>query len=299
MLYLAAANLFFFILILLLIAKCFRSRRRQKICDRMMEHVRIGYYRYRCTDGIILAANESFCKLLELEGITEEDVIGRSLNEFLISVEEEERLFEQQRRHGELRNYEYGFKTLKGKDKRVLYSSYIDKMSQGDKEIINVFMEDVTEEKFSYEKMRESEERYEKLFKNSGDMVIIFRLDDFTVEEVNPITEVVTGFSQEELVGQSLEVLFHPSQRKNLRESQKDLYFSNSSRLETVIIVCKNGAYKEMSLTLSVVEIKEDRKVMAVVKDVSSLVREREEQTRRKKELEDFWKASVEREERM
>jgi len=38
---------------------------------------------------------------------------------------------------------------------------------------------------------------------------------------------------------------------------------------------------------------------VAIIKDISGLVHEREEQVRRKEELEDFWKASVEREGRI
>jgi len=70
-------------------------------------------------------------------------------------------------------------------------------------------------------------------------------LDDFIIEEVNPITEVITAFSKDELTGMPFERLFHPSYRKQLQESQEDLLFKGSSRVETVL-VCKNGLYKEI-----------------------------------------------------
>ena len=180
----------------------------------------------------------------------------------------------------------------------VLHNSYIVRGHYKGEEVIEALLQDITDERMSYEKMKESQERYERLFKDSGDMVIISRLDNFTIEEVNPVTEVITGFSQENLAGRSFEDLIHPSHRRGLKECHKDLLFRGTARLET-IVVCKNGTYKEMILTLSVVEMKDHRIIMAVVKDVSTMVRERKEQDRRKKELEEFWKASVEREERI
>ena len=269
----------------------------QKTFQRLVEHINIGYYSYRCRDGVVLNANKAFVKILELE-VGVRNVIGRSLSELLIYVDGEESIRGELRKRKELRNYEYRFKTLNGKDKCVLHNSYIVRDPYTGGEMVEAFIEDVTEERSSYERMKESQERYEKLFKNSGDMVIICRLDDFTVEEVNPVTEVTTGYAEEELVGESFERIVHPSHRKSLKEAREDLLFRGTAKLE-IVIVCKNGVYKEMILTLSVVELKDDRIAMAVIKDVSALVKDREEQKRRKKELEDFWKASMEREERI
>jgi PAS domain S-box-containing protein len=156
----------------------------------------------------------------------------------------------------------------------------------------------MTNVRSSYEEMRDAEERYRKLFKNSGDMVVIYRYGSGMIEEINPVTDVLTGFSEEELVGRSFAELLHPSSRKELKEVHKDLMFRGHARMEGVI-VCKNGSYKEASLTLSMFEIKGEKVIMTIIKDISGLVREREEQVRRKEELEDFWKASVEREGRI
>ncbi len=297
MVYLVVSNLVFLFIAFYLTKKYLDYRYGQKTFQRLIDHVDAGYYRYRCRDGVILAANKGFLKILELDMSTEE-IVGRPLSEFLIYVDRRESIQEQLKMRNELRNYEYHFKTLSGKDKCVLHNSYMIKDLYNREEVIEALIEDITEEKLSYEKMRGTRERYEKLFRNSGDMVIICRLDDLIIEEVNPITEVITGFSESELVDVSFEKLFHPSHKKGLKEAREDLLFKGAARLETVV-VCKSGAYKEVIMTMSVVEIKDKRIAMAVVKDVSALVKEKEEQERRKKELEDFWKASVEREERI
>ncbi|MBD3427159.1 MAG: PAS domain S-box protein [Candidatus Omnitrophica bacterium] len=285
------------LIILVVLARNFLFlRHARRTCHRLIDHINVGYYRYRARDGVILAANKAFVDILEL-GSPVEDIVGRSLSELLIYVDGEGSIRSKLKQRGELKNYEYRFRTLEGKEKVVIHNSYIVK-SPGGEETIEALIEDVTEERRSYQKMKESQQRYEKLFKNSGDMVIICKFDDFIIEEINPVTEVITGFSQEELVGKPFGDFFHPTHRKGLKESREDLLFRGNSRAEA-IIVCKNGSYKEVILTLSLVEIKEHRVVLILVKDVSAMARERVEQQKRKKELEEFWKASTEREERI
>ncbi|MFH1664668.1 MAG: PAS domain S-box protein [Candidatus Omnitrophota bacterium] len=296
MIWLIVSNLITLLIAVYLAVSISRRMEGCRIARRLLESLNIGYCRLRRRDGVILAANNGFAGMLELD-ISEKNITGRSLSELIIYAEDEEKIRELVKSKGELRDYEYHYKTLKGKDKCARYNAFLGK-SPGGEDIIEILVEDMTEEKTAYEKMRGSQERYEKLFRNSGDMVIICGLSNFIIEEVNPITEVITGFSAGELAGKPFSGLFHPSHRKGLLGIQRDLLFKGASRWETVM-VCKNGTYKEAIMTLSLVEIDDDRVVMAVGKDVTALFGEREEQARRQKEMEDFWKAAVKREERM
>lgn len=298
MILLAAATLILLLISIYFIKRSLKYRATQVTFKKLIDHTNIGYYRYRNRDGVILAANRGFVNILDLDAKPRE-IIGRSISELLVYVNGEESIRKKLKEKGELRNYEYRFRTLKGHDKYVLHNSYMTRDAYNREEVIEALIEDVTEQRVSYEKMRESQQWYEKLFKNSGDMVIIFRMtEEMIINEVNPVTEVITGFTSEEITGMSFERLVHPSGRRALKECRDDLMFRGSSRLDTVI-VCKNGTYREVIVTLSSVELEGGDIVMAVIKDVSALVKEREETRRRKAELEDFWKASVEREERI
>ncbi|MGB2599872.1 MAG: PAS domain-containing protein [Candidatus Omnitrophota bacterium] len=277
--------------------KFLEFRRTKRILQRLIDHTHTGYYKYRCRDGVVIEANKTFLDILELD-MKKDEAIGRSLSELIIYVDDEGSIRERVKREKVIRDYEYHFKTLDGKDKWVLYNSYMVKDPRTGEETIEALIRDMTDVRSSYEEMRDAEERYKKLFKNSGDMVIIYRFDSGMIEEINPVTDILTGFSEEELVGRSFAELLHPSSRKELNEARKDLMFRGHARMEGVI-VCKNGSYKETSFTLSMFEIKGEKVTMAIIKDISGLVHEREEQVRRKEELEDFWKASVEREERL
>lgn len=290
-------NLITLVVFILFLLKFLEYRYSKKTFHRLMDHINIGYYRYRYSDGVVLAANEGFLHILELK-IDPKEVVGKSLKELMIYVQDERSVRELVNRKKRLRDFEYHFKTLKGKDKWVVHNSYLATDPRTGEKVIESLIEDITEEKLSYERMKESQERYKKLFVNSGDLVVIFRLSDLSIEEVNPMTEVLTGYSSRELMGKSFEVLIHPSYRKKFKESQEDLIFKGSASLEAVV-VCKNGAYKDCMFTMSVVEIEEEKIALVLIKDISEMARQREEENRRKKELEEFWKASMEREERI
>lgn len=58
--------------------------------------------------------------------------------------------------------------------------------------------------------MRKSAERYRLLFENAKDAILTVDLDG-VVTDVNRETEVVTGYSREELVGQHTDRLLTPA----------------------------------------------------------------------------------------
>lgn len=283
--------------LILVMRKCAQHRRNSWALHNLIERINIGCYRYRCKDGIVLRANRGFIDMLELD-LTPKEAVGRSLRELMIYVEGENSIREQIRIRGELRNFEYHFKTLKGKDKWVLHNSYIVRDPYTGEEAVEAMVQDISDERLSYDSMKQSQERYEKLFANSGDMVIIYQASGSIVEEINPVTEVITGYSAKEIVGAPFEGLFHPASRLKIKEAQEDLLFKGGTQLEAVMVL-RDGTYKEVFLTMSAVELREDRMVMVIVKDISELVKDMEEQKRRKTALEDFWKAAVEREERI
>jgi PAS domain S-box-containing protein len=290
-------NLVILAIIVFMGARFFELKRAKMTLQRLMDQTHTGYCKYRYKDGVVIEANRGLIDILELDMGTDE-AVGRSMSELVIYIDDEDKIRKRIKTEGVLRNYEYHFKTLKGKDKWVLYNACMIKDPRTGEEAIEALIKDITDTRAPYGEMREAEERYRKLFKNSGDMVIIYKFDDGSIEETNPVTDVLTGFSAEELAGKPFAELLHPSSRNQLKESHKDLMFRGHARLEG-IIVCKNGPYKEVSLTLSMFEIRDNKIVMAIIKDMSGLIRDREEQVRRKEDLEEFWKASIEREERL
>lgn len=295
MLYLILANA-----ALLLICWFFNFFRRKIIQNRLkriLDHTGMGYCEYKTSDGRIIFSNQGFIALFELQ-LSPSDLKGRYVSEFFTFLEEKGITPEKMREKGCLRNVECVVRSSSGKEKKVSLNPYISVDPYRGEEVIAVLIEDITGVKDSYENMKESQERYEKLFKSSGDMIAIFNFSGLKIAEVNPAAEELTLYSQEELLKKTFIEMIHPLQRKKFAESQDDLLFSNSVKVET-IMVRKDGRYRNVMLSMNKLDIKETAMVMAVVKDISSLVTEREEESRKKKEMEQFWKSAVEREERI
>ena len=277
--------------------KCFNCKSKERTYQDLIDNINVGYYKYRTRDGVILSANQGFINIFELDMGTKE-VVGRSISELMIYVDGKESIRKQLKERGKLVDHEYHFKTLKGKDKYVLHNSRLSYDFLSREEIVVGLIEDITEQQAAHNKMKESQEKYEQLFKSSGDMVFIFDLESFVIKEINPITEVITGFSAEEVEARPVENIFHPTSRKKLKNSREDLLFGGASKMEAVI-VCKDGSYREVLITMSLVNIKGENCAIAVIKDISALVKDKEENFKRQKELEEFCNAAIEREERI
>ncbi len=295
--YLVISNLLFLFVTIYFAIRYVKSRHNIQSLLKLIEKTNIGYYRYRTTDGVIRGLNRRFIEILELD-LTRREIVGRSISELIIYIEGEKSIREELKRNGTLHNFEYRFRTLKGNIKCVRHNSSLVSDPTTREEVVEALIEDITEEKAAYEKTKEARERYEKLFRSSGDIVIICGIEDMRVEEANPTTEIITGFTQQELVRKKFQELLHPLERGKLDDSWKELFIKRTARVETVIVT-KTGVYKEVLMTLDIVDMKPLEVVMAIIKDISVLAVEREKQKEQQKSLEEFREVSITREERI
>jgi len=264
--------------------------------EHFIGHTRTGYIKYRHSDGSIIDINQGLIDLLELT-VNRKSVIGKDVKEFFI-VDEEQGGIKEQLVKGTEGKQKMHFQTLEGKEKWISYTAYPQRDPYSGQVMIRTFIEDMTGEEEATQKMKETEVRYEKLFKHSGDMVILYDLKERNIEEINPITEIITGFRNNELTGSPFEELIHPAYRGEVQEKHEEMLIKGGANVRAVI-VCKEGRYKEVWLTFSIVQIKGKKIVMAVIKDISEMVKEKEEQKKIREELENIRDASLEREERI
>jgi PAS domain S-box-containing protein len=105
---------------------------------------------------------------------------------------------------------------------------------QGKPRILSI-MRDITEQVEAERELREREEQYRSIFEASIDSLVISNLLDSRIVEVNPAACKMLGYTREELIGLTPEVLVHPDSLPLVAEG---LYrFQQTGRDDTLQMV--------------------------------------------------------------
>ncbi|MFA6636902.1 MAG: PAS domain-containing protein [Candidatus Omnitrophota bacterium] len=295
--YLIVSNILFLLLVLTIGQRCLKCCIGERKTRNILNHIVFGYFRCRLKDGIVLASNKEFSEILEL-GAAPGDILGRPIERLVVAVNPDEFILKEIKEKKQLRGFECRVKTLTGKEKVLALRGCVVPEPDTREEIAEIFLEDVTERTEFYDKMRKSREKYEKVFNSSGDMVVIFDPYEMIIKEANFTASETTGFSQEELSGTRMDLIVHPMDRQKFTDLAKDLALSGKSNIETVL-VCKDGRYRNVLFTITISEMADKKMVIAVAKDISHYAVRKEEEEKRRKELEVFLRSCVEREDRI
>jgi PAS domain S-box-containing protein len=79
-------------------------------------------------------------------------------------------------------------------------------------------IQDETREHTEYEELQESEERYRELFENANDMIFLHDLKG-KILAINRVAEQLTGYSRDEVLGESFERLIAPEWREQMQDT--------------------------------------------------------------------------------
>ena len=122
----------------------------------------------RFSDGKHIEVNDAFCETI---GYTAEEIIDHTAVELNIwvSLEDRNSLFNLLKKQGEVRNYEFEYRTKTGKIRTSLLSAELIEIGQ-EKCLISV-SQDITERKRALEELRKSEERWQLVLKANNDAI--------------------------------------------------------------------------------------------------------------------------------
>ena len=120
---------------------------------------------------------------------------------------------------------------------------------------------------------KESEIKFQVLAENSPDMIHLNN-EKGEILFVNPISEVLLGYSHEELIGKSAEELIHPENKKLIRHDMHLLFTQNKlPPLREIQILKKDGEYLPVETHAFVVDIGNEKKYIgAVLRDISERI---------------------------
>ncbi len=110
---------------------------------KLLEFTGDGVHCYTVDEGRILMANRGFVRILDLD-VPPEAVVGRTLTEIMVYVEAPGTIRRALEKTGEIHNFEYHFKTLKGEERWVLHDSFLATDPGSGKKIVQAIIRDIT-----------------------------------------------------------------------------------------------------------------------------------------------------------
>ncbi len=178
---------------------------------RLFESSQDGMLIIDAETGIIKDANSY---LQDILGYTKEEVIGKELWDLGIfeTLVENKKRFEELVDEGYIHHEELTLKTKEGKQVPVEFVS--NTYEAGGKEVVQFNIREISEKKEAEEELRETEERFKKLFNASPDATFLLN-ENGVFQEVNQAVIDLLGYKKEEIIGKNmLEVPFLPSEEK-------------------------------------------------------------------------------------
>jgi diguanylate cyclase (GGDEF)-like protein/PAS domain S-box-containing protein len=149
-------------------------------------------------DGTFLEVNQACA---DLYGFSREEMIGRNAIELGLWPNPESRaeLIRELLSHGTIKARETALRTKSGELRELLLSATLVELDEGERVLLSAV--DVTEPKLAKKLLRQSEERFAKIFQSNPDAIVISTMAEGRYIEVNQAWLDVFGYSREQLIG--------------------------------------------------------------------------------------------------
>jgi PAS domain S-box-containing protein len=247
------------------------EERYRAIIDQSSE----GVYLIDIETRKIIQANPKCSRLL---GYDHGEIIGVSVYDIVAGPRESiDRRIDELVRNREVLTGERTYKRKNGSPLTVRVSSTI--VSYANRSALCTVFDDVTEQKRQVESLKESEERFRLISENVADIILLF---EPTGKCIYASPSLVTlGHNSDEMKDRSVFALIHPDDREGTAQQIAQLEETFAHRTTAIRLSTRDGEWKEMEASLSLLISDAGYRVVAVVRDVS----ERKEHERRQEAL--------------
>ena len=166
----------------------------------------------RIADGKFVDANAAFCKMFEYNRA---EVVGHTSTELnMWTPPERQKIIDEQIRTGGLHNFELEAHAKFGRTITILFSSKPMEL-RGEPHHITTMI-DITERKIAEEKLRESEQRFSRIFHASPSAIALARVSDQRFVDTNDAFLDTFGYTRNEVIGHTsaeLQLWANPQER--------------------------------------------------------------------------------------
>jgi PAS domain S-box-containing protein len=241
----------------------------------------------RLTDGEFLDANDEF---LNLFGYSREELIGNNpvVLKMWVQPQDRERMIEKLQAQNRVSDLETQFCTKENKIRDVNVSSELIDVA-GERYILGLTT-DITERKLAESERKHSEAVFRALFELSPDSIVLIdphdAQDSWPIIDCNKAACLISGFSRDELIGQSIDILNatpgtlaeRTAYRKQLREAG-NLNYEVAHRH-------KDGSVFPVEVSTAIFTIGGRELVLGIDRDITARIHAEEEIKQRLAELE-------------
>jgi len=248
-------------------------RKSEKLYRSVIDNIHDVFYR---TDaqGRLAMVSPSGVRLLGYASADE--MIGRPNEEFWFDPEERQEFMDRIRQYGFVADYEVVLKRKDGEPVLVATSSGFYRDEQGSVLGVEGIFRDITERKRTEERLRQSEDKFSRLFKLSPDAISLSDPESGLLVEINDAYARLTGYEQAELVGKTsvgMGLFVNPQNRRGVVEELKRAGQVKNMEVE---FRRKNGSHVLCSVSGQIITIGQERFLLAVIRDVTELKRMQE-----------------------
>jgi diguanylate cyclase (GGDEF)-like protein/PAS domain S-box-containing protein len=218
----------------------------------------------RNSDSIVLDFNTGFTRLL---GYTREEAIG--VSERLLNIwnnsADRDRVQEELEKNHECLDFET---ELVAKNGEILHTEISVRFVELDGELCVLCIgRDITERRQAEQALQESEDKFARIFAGSPDGIVIIRLEDGCIVDINEAFLTASGYARDELVGHRVGQLPIFSDRTQLRSATQRVLAAGSYQNFEFNFVTKSGEEIPALVSATVVELEGKKSLVCIAKD--------------------------------